>query len=213
LTLISFGGAGLFSLVAVTSTDVVVLLLGSKWAAAGPLLCLFALRGIPQSVERTIGWLHVAAGRPDRWSRWGLVSAAVQLAALAIGLQFGVVGVCVAYAIALALLFVPAVAYAGAPLGIHARDVLAAAGPQVAAGFLTVAVGLTVQSIWLDGWTIWPRVLTAGLLSVTVYLTLVFAVFRVMAPLRLLAALARDLAERRSGNIVSRWTSARKSSP
>ena len=75
-----------FGLLAVTGRDLVVLLLGAKWASAGALLGILALRGIPQSVERTAGWLHVAAGRTDRWMRWGLVATCAQLTALFCGL-------------------------------------------------------------------------------------------------------------------------------
>ena len=62
-----------------------------------------------------MGWLHVAAGRADRWMRWGVYSAIVQLLALAVGLPFGVTGVAVAYAIAMFGLFVPALVYSGRP--------------------------------------------------------------------------------------------------
>jgi polysaccharide transporter, PST family len=49
--------------------------LGAKWSSAGALLSILALWGIPQTVERSSGWLHVAAGRTDRWMCWGSLVA------------------------------------------------------------------------------------------------------------------------------------------
>ena len=133
LSTVSFVSAAAFAGLAVTGQDFVVILLGEKWAPAGPLLCLFAVRGIAHGSERTLGWLHVVAGRSDRWARWGVFSAVCQLASLAAGLPFGPIGVASAYAIVMFALFVPALAYSGRPLGVGLRDVLAAVGPQTVA--------------------------------------------------------------------------------
>ena len=124
LATVSFYAMPAFGLLAATSQDVIVLLLGSKWSSAGVLLGVLAFRGIPHSVERTVGWLHVTAGRTDRLIRYGVFAACIQLAALACGLPFGPIGIAVAYVVSMFLLFVPALAYAGRPLGIGAADVL-----------------------------------------------------------------------------------------
>ncbi len=54
LSTLSFFSVPAFAILAVIGQDFVVLLLGQKWAAAGPLLCIFAVRGIAYSVERTM---------------------------------------------------------------------------------------------------------------------------------------------------------------
>ena len=59
LSLVSFFSTPVFAVLAVTGQDFVVLLLGQNWAPAGPILCILAVRGIAQSIERTLGWLHV----------------------------------------------------------------------------------------------------------------------------------------------------------
>jgi PST family polysaccharide transporter len=58
-------------ILAVAGQDLIVVLFGNKWSQAGVLISILAFRGIPYSVERTQGWLHVSAGRADRWMRWG----------------------------------------------------------------------------------------------------------------------------------------------
>ena len=54
------------------------------------------------------------------------------------------------HAIVTFCLFVPALIYAGNPLGIGAKDVLGAIGPQTAAALIAVAIGVTVQSAFLS---------------------------------------------------------------
>ena len=101
-----------------------MLLLGAKWSSAGAVLSVLAFRGMPHSIERTLGWLHVTAGRTDRWMRWGVFATCAQFLALFCGLPFGPMGVAVAYVVAMFVLFVPAIGYAGAPLGISASDAI-----------------------------------------------------------------------------------------
>ena len=198
LSLVSFVTSGLFAGLAVTGQDFVVLLLGEKWAPAGPLLCIFAVRGIAHSVERSLGWLHVPAGRSDRWMRWGFISAGVQLAALVVGLPFGLIGVATAYTIAMFGLFVPALVYAGRPFGIGVRDVLAASGPQTASGLITVAVGFAVQHFFLADFSLPGRFFTSALVCLVTYLALVVGIFRVTGPLQLALSLLRDFRPKRS---------------
>jgi len=198
LSLMSFISAGAFAVLAVTGQDFVVILLGEKWAPAGPLLSIFAVRGIAHSVERTLGWLHVAAGRSDRWTRWGLVSAICQLVALAAGLPFGLVGVAIAYTIVMFGLFVPALVYAGRPVGIGIRDVLSAVGPQTAAGLIAAAFGFVVQHLFLADFSALTRFFVSAAISGVTYLAVVVGVFRVTGPLQLAASMLREFGPIRS---------------
>ena len=198
LSSLSFFSAPAFAVLAVTGQDLVVLLLGQKWAPAGPLLCIFAVRGIAQSVERTMGWIHVAAGRADRWMRWGGFSAVFQLLALAAGLPFGVIGVATAYTIAMFALFVPALVYAGRPVGIGSKDVLQAVGPQTMAGLIAVAVGFVVQLEFLAEFSQLMRVFVSVMVCLAAYFAVVIGVFRVTGPLHLAFSVLRDFRAIRS---------------
>jgi polysaccharide transporter, PST family len=198
LSLMSFISAAVFAVLAVTGQDFVVILLGQKWAPAGPLLSIFAVRGIAHSVERTLGWLHVAAGRSDRWTRWGVVSAICQLVALAVGLPFGLIGVAITYTIVMFGLFVPALAYAGQPVGIGARDVLSAVGPQIAAGLIAAAFGFMVQEAFLADFSAIARFFVSAAICLATYLAVVVGVFRVTGPLQLAFSLPRHFGPMRS---------------
>lgn len=196
LSLLSFFSSAAFAVLAVLAQDFVVILLGQHWAAAGPLLCIFAVKGIAHALERTHGWVHVAYGQTARWARWGLFSAACQLAALFCGLPFGVIGVATAFTIVTFGLCVPAVVYAGRPVGIGAKDVLRAVGPQIAAGLVTVALGLTVQEAFLGDLSSLKRMCVSGTFCFAVYFTIVVGVFKVTAPLRLAFSVLRDYSPR-----------------
>jgi PST family polysaccharide transporter len=198
LSLMSFISAAVFAVLAVTAQDFVVILLGQKWAPAGPLLSIFAVRGIAHSVERTLGWLHVAAGRSDRWMRWGFFSVVCQLVALAAGLPFGLIGVAIAYTIVTFGLFVPALAYAGHPVGIEVRDVLSTVGPQTAAGLIAAAFGFMVQHAFLVDVSALVRFFVSATICMATYLTVVVGVFRVTGPLRLAVSMLRHFGPMRS---------------
>ena len=145
LSTLEFYAMPAFGILAVTGQDLIVVLFGSKWAQAGVLISILALRGIPQAVERTMGWLHVAAGRTDRWMRWGLVAMCAQLIALFCGLPYGPTGVAVAFVVCAFILFIPAIAYSGRPLGITATDVIAVVWRPLAASLLAAAIGFTLR--------------------------------------------------------------------
>ena len=193
LSTLSFFSVPAFAILAVIGQDFVVLLLGQKWAPAGPLLCIFAVRGIAQSIERTMGWLHVAAGRADRWMRWGVYSAIVQLLALAAGLPFGVTGVASAYAIAMFGLVVPALVYSGRPLGIFGSDVLRAVGPQMIGGLIAVTTGFLVQFEFLADVSPLLRIVVSGMVCLLTYLAVVAGIFRITAPLQLAFSVLHDI--------------------
>jgi PST family polysaccharide transporter len=192
LSSLSFFSAGVFSVLAVTAQDFVTLLLGQKWAPAGALLCIFAVRGIAHSIERTLGWLHVASGQAGRWMRWGFISAACQLIALLAGLPFGITGIAVAYAIAMFGLFVPALVYSGRPVGIGTKDVLRAVGPQTIAALATVAAGFLAQHALLANLSPLPRFAASVPMCTAIYLALAVGVFGVTEPLRIAFRALRD---------------------
>jgi PST family polysaccharide transporter len=194
LSTVAFYTMPVFGVIAIIGHDLILVLLGQKWVPAGDILGLLALRGMAHSVERTLGWLHVAAGRTDRWFRWGILSTTVQLGAVICALPFGPMGVVSALVITMYLLFVPSLAYAGRPLGIHAGDVIRATGIQLAGALATALLGFGVR-FWLLA-DVHPiqRIVILTLLYVTTYLILVVGIGRVRTPLEICLSLVRDVA-------------------
>jgi PST family polysaccharide transporter len=194
LSAVAFFAMPIFSVMAVTSQDIIVILLGAKWEPAGALVEIMALRGIPHVVERTLGWLHVSAGRADRWMRWGIVGSVAHLVALFCGLPFGPKGVVIAYVILMYLLFIPALAYAGKPLGIRARDVVRTVGPQFAGALIALAAGLLLQrSLAGEQVPRLVRIFCLTSLCLAVYYIVVVLLFKVRKPLEVAQTLCRDM--------------------
>src|ERR1700722_90340 len=119
------------AILSVTAKDVTGILLGQKWHAAGVLLRVIALRGIFSVIESAQGWLHLSIVRADRWKNWGFILLGVMTVAAAAGLPFGPIGVAAAGVIASVATALPAVVYAGRPIGIGATVVIRAVGPQL----------------------------------------------------------------------------------
>jgi polysaccharide transporter, PST family len=191
LSTVAFYAMPAFGLLAVTGRDLIVLLLGSKWAAAGVLLSVLAFRGIPHSVERTLGWLHVAAGRTDRWMRWGVFATCVQLVALFVGLPFGQMGVVMAYAVCMYVLFIPAIAYAGRPLGIGAADVVRVVGRQLLGAIAAAGIGFFVWHMLPGDVLKAVRILLVALAYTATYVALVVGMLRVRTPLAVILSLGQ----------------------
>jgi PST family polysaccharide transporter len=192
LSTVTFYAMPAFGILAVTSQDLVVLFLGAKWAIAGVLLSVLAMRGLPHSVERTLGWLHVAAGRTDRWMRWGVFGTCVQLVALVSGLPFGQMGVVSALTICMYGLFIPAIAYAGRPFGIGAGDVIRVVGRQLLGALFAAWIGFLARQALLPDTERFVRIILTACAYSVVYIILVAGVFKVRTPLVVGLSLIRD---------------------
>jgi PST family polysaccharide transporter len=193
LSALAFFVMPMAAILSVTAQDVTVLLLGEKWRVAGSLLSIMALRGIFQVIEGSQGWLHLALGRPDRWRLWGMVSLAVQIAAVVGGLPFGPTGVAAATVVASLLIAVPSIKYAGAPIGIGTAHVLRATGPQLIGALCTVAVGWYLQTTILAGDSGIIRILSSSIFCAGFYLASVVGLFRLTEPIKVAGSVARDL--------------------
>ncbi|HET9384149.1 MAG TPA: lipopolysaccharide biosynthesis protein [Gemmatimonadales bacterium] len=180
-----------FGLLAVLSQDLMTLLLGPKWETAGTILSVLALRGIPQCVERTQGWLHVTSGRTDRWVRWGVLSTISQFVALFFGLPFGPMGVAVAYVVQMFLLCVPAVVYSGHPLEITTADVVRTIWRQLVAALGAAVVVDVVSLMLMVDMAPLARMAVSGVLYVAVYLGVAVAVLGLRTPLHTMQSLLR----------------------
>jgi len=82
----------------------VLVIFGAQWEPLIALLLIFAPLGMVQSIGTTVGIIYQAKGRTDLLLRWGAAAGVFILAALCLGLQWGIVGVAAAYATASLLL-------------------------------------------------------------------------------------------------------------
>ena len=192
LSTLAFYAMPAFALLAVTSQDFIVLLLTDKWYYSGTIVSVLALRGIPHVVERTLGWLHVPAGRSDRWMRWGVIGSVTQVIALFCGLPFGTMGVAVAYVISMYVLFIPAIAYAGQPLGIGAKDVIRTVGPQLVGALSCALFGFELLFAVFGDFHPLVRLPILVVACLMMYFLIVVGLFKVSQPLNVARSLLKD---------------------
>ena len=85
----------------------ILVVFGAKWQPTILLIMIFAPIGLAQSIITTVGAIYQSKSRTDWLFRWGIGSGVFVVIAFVIGLQWGIVGVAVAYAIASVSLFYP----------------------------------------------------------------------------------------------------------
>jgi PST family polysaccharide transporter len=181
-----------FAILALIGEDLLVILLGQKWHYTGVLFSVFCLRGVAFIVDRTQGWLHVAAGRADRWMRWGIISSVAQLLILAVAFHWGPMGVAVGYAIAAYITLVPTIAYSGAPFGITARDVVRVVGPQLVCALAAAGAGFALKHFALHDLGRIARMSILLPFCGCLYLVLILGLFRMRQPLDIALSVARN---------------------
>ncbi len=193
LSTLAFFAMPAFAILAVIGSDLIILLLGQKWVGAAGILTVYALRGPAHVIERTLGWLHVAAGRADRWMRWGVVSCVVQVGAILCGLPFGAMGVATSYTICMYMLFVPAIVYAGQPLQIGIGHLMRSIGPQLIGALVTAVAGFTLRMYYLSDLPSFQRMVALVVACVVVYMLVTVGMFRMTKPIEVVKRLLSDV--------------------
>lgn len=91
----------------VVSNEFILVLLGLKWKETIPLLKLFCVVGLLQSVTSTLGWLTTSQGRMRMYFWVGVVNASAFVVSFFVGLPWGTRGVACSYAICNVLTLYP----------------------------------------------------------------------------------------------------------
>lgn len=97
----------------------VLVVFGANWRPAILLIMIFSPIGLIQSVNAPTGLIYQAKGRTDWLFRWGIGSGIFAVMAFIVGLQRGILGVAVAYAIASLVLLYPGTAISFRLIGLR----------------------------------------------------------------------------------------------
>jgi len=90
-----------------TSDWLVVLILGPQWIQASRIFALLGLVGLVQPIANTTGWLFITQGRARDIFHWGVVSGAIMIISIVVGLPWGPVGVATSYSVVYLLIVAP----------------------------------------------------------------------------------------------------------
>lgn len=130
-SLLAFVTVPVMALLAVASTDLVAVVLGSAWLPAAPVITVLAVAGARETVFYVTGPLMKATGQVSLLVRYEVLATAVQVGGIVIGLRFGILGVAVGYAAAGFALTPVLLAIQRRLSGVAITDQLRAVGPPV----------------------------------------------------------------------------------
>jgi O-antigen/teichoic acid export membrane protein len=210
ISVLAFVGMGVGIDITLVGKDVIRFLMGPGWEEAGRIFSLFGPGIGVMLLYSTHGWLHLSSGRPDRWFRWGLLESICTIGLFVAALPWGPSGIALAWTVSYFVLLVPAIWYAGNPIGLSVSSVLAAVWKffvaSAGAGFIasaliyrlkprivdsTGAVGALIEFLWVS------------LFFFALYLVGVVTLHRGLGPVNQTRNLIRDmLPRRRKDNFV-----------
>ncbi|MGE0830833.1 MAG: lipopolysaccharide biosynthesis protein [Hyphomonadaceae bacterium] len=116
------------------SNDVIPVVLGERWIAAGPIFFWLALTGLHQVYTSTFGWLFISQGRGKDFAILGFAGAFLAISSFVVGLPGGPLGVAMAYSICDCVFRLPLNWYMTGRAGpVGYRDLAKNFAPHVAA--------------------------------------------------------------------------------
>ena len=199
ISMIAFIGFPLSAILTLTGSDIILLLLGPQWDKAGEIFSVFGLGIGIQLLYGTNAWLHISLDKTDKWLRWTLFASIFIIIAYIAGLPFGVVGVASSYVIAIYILVLPSIKYAGKPINLKLSSVLSVTSTYYFAAlisgiicwYLLNYIG-TVQSIYSQ-LNIFIRIISASILCLTIYLILVISYYRSVQPINKFFSILKEM--------------------
>ncbi len=199
LAVMAFVGMGLGAGLTLVGKDLISVLLGPKWGPAGRIFTFFGPGIGVMILYGTHGWIHLSIGRADRWFRWAIFEFVVTCLLFVLGLRWGPVGIATAWSVSFWLLTIPAIWYAGKPIGLDIASVLSVIWRFVAAFLVAVSVTLLVMSqipsvagmAGASGALF--RIAAVSMLAALLYLVAVVLLHGGFAPLYQIAGLLREM--------------------
>ncbi|HUA68255.1 MAG TPA: oligosaccharide flippase family protein [Candidatus Saccharimonadales bacterium] len=140
----SLAGCVLGAMFLALSHPLTIVLLGPKWEGSAIIFCCLALSAPVIILTTAAGWLFVSQGRGQDFVLMNFIAAAVTIAAFALGLPFGPVGVALSFFISGVLLRLPVIYWLA---GRHG----AVSSTDLWTGFLKFlpVFGIISLTIWL----------------------------------------------------------------
>lgn len=159
----------------VAGEHLIMVFYGSQWGAVIPLLRIFSLLGLVQSLSVTVGLIYQSQGRTDWLFRWGLVTGILLIGSIIIGVYLGTIqAVAIAYAFTSGIILLyPSFAIPGRLIDMTFWDVITTIkGVGTCAIFMTVLVFI-MDALLPTTWPHWAHLVIIVPFGIIVYLLLV----------------------------------------
>ncbi len=115
----------LMTWVLVTAPQLIRVVYGPKWIPVIPLVQIFAIAAMEQSIGANVGWIFLSQGRTDVLFKLGTFTTVLVVISFVVGLRGGVEGVVIAYTVATYLAAYPVFAIAFRVIDMKVKDALA----------------------------------------------------------------------------------------
>jgi len=132
---------------ALFADDLIVVILGPKWAAAAEIFRILAPTILVFAISNPLGWLLNSLGLIKRGAYIALLSAPLLVGAVVAGIPYGARGVAAAYSIMMVVKVIPTVVWALHGTGVRAREIFAALSRPLAASAAAAVAGFAVHSL------------------------------------------------------------------
>jgi O-antigen/teichoic acid export membrane protein len=196
LTLVGMAVGGVLTL---AGPDLVVFVLGQKWEPAGRIFQLFGPGIGPMLIYSTAGVIQLSLGTTERYIRWGFVELFSTLLMFVLAVHWGPLGIAGAWTFSYWALMLPALWYAGKPIGLGIPAILKVIWKSVAAGLLG-GYGCHIVFRYFSSFEAGPGELHALARATTIsvcYIVLYFALITILhggfAPLQGVLKLALEM--------------------
>jgi len=155
----------------VVADNFVIAVFGKKWVGLIPLVKLFAIAGLWQSINITLEWLYTSQGRTDFLFRWGIISALVRLFAFIIGLRWGYIGVAWSYVITTCIvLWYPSWIIPGRLINLSFKELIkSVSSPLLCALSMGIIVWYISAFLPLN-WSIWFSLIIKVSFGILIYI-------------------------------------------
>jgi len=209
LSVWAFLGMGVGGGLTLVGKDFIRVLLGPGWEPAGRFFTLFGPGFGIMFLYGIHGWIHLSIGKPGRWFKWSIIEFFVTGLLFIVALPWGAAGVATSWSLSLLILTIPALRYAGRPIGLGTAPVIATVwkfgAASLVAGcttalivggvrFLDTASNLVEASV---------RIATISLLFAVLYVSAVILLHQSLAPLYQVAGLVREMMPRGRASKIS----------
>jgi O-antigen/teichoic acid export membrane protein len=170
-------GMPLVAFLFVAADQVVPLLLGDQWVPIVPLFRALALAAFVDTFLPAIGWMLASLGQTTSYLRSAGMISAITLAGLFIGVQWGAIGVAIAFSVCRAGIAIPYMIFAFRHSPFHWSEISSILfRPAFAA--LSAALVLNVLDAWIS---MSGNLITSLLLAGSTYIAL-YAALWVLVP-------------------------------
>lgn len=194
VAMVSFLGTLAALILTLSAEDLILMLLGPAWSDAGRVVMAFGPGVAAMLIYGTHSWLHLSLGTPNRWLRWNLFASVITITAFIIAAPYGAVAMAIAYSATAYVLIVPALWYAGRPIGFSVKEVIDSLWAYFASALLVCISWFYLFAYWLPlkdllaNNSLLNRVLMTSLIATFLYVTIVILLQRSLHSIREIAS-------------------------